>query len=71
MANDVRCVDTERVKNANHNAYRVLQRIRADSFWAIAAPKATQVRRDRADALIDKERDLVAPKICGIRPPVK
>ena len=46
VANDVRCVDTEPVKNADHIADRVLQRIRAHSFGAIGASEATQVRRD-------------------------
>ncbi len=50
LANDVRCVDTEPVKNADHIADRVLQRIRAHSFGAIGASEATQVRRNCAPA---------------------
>ena len=71
VANDVRCVDTERIKNTDRVAHRILQRIRADSFWAIGAPEAPQVRRDCAEAVIDQERDLVAPKIRGVRPSVE
>ena len=71
VANDVRCVDTERVKNADHIANRVLQGIRAYSFGAIGASEATQVRRDRVEAVIDEEWDLVAPEICRIRPPME
>jgi hypothetical protein len=36
VANDIRCVDTERVKNADHIADCIPQRIRADSFRAMA-----------------------------------
>jgi hypothetical protein len=64
VANDVRCVDTERVENADHIAGSVLQGIRAYSFGAIGASESTQVRRDRMEAVIDEEWDLVAPEIC-------
>src|SRR6202011_135743 len=71
VANDVRCLDTERVKNADHIAYCVLHGIRSHSFRAIGAPESTQVRRDCVEAVIDEEWDLVAPKICRVRPPVE
>src|SRR6202043_2046259 len=40
-------------------------------FRAIGASEATQVRRDRVEAVIDEEWDLVAPEICRIRPPME
>src|SRR6266446_3653805 len=71
VANDARCVDTERVKNADYIADRVLQGIRGYSFRAIGAPEATQVRRHCVEAIRDEEWDLVTPKIRRVRPPVE
>jgi hypothetical protein len=67
VANDVCCVDVERVKNADDIADRVLQGIRSYSL-AFRGSEATQVRRDCAEAVRDEEWDLVAPKICRVRP---
>src|SRR6516165_367687 len=71
VANDVCPLNTERVKDANYIAYRVLQRIGGHAFRAIGTSQATQIRRDCVEAVLHEERDLVAPKICGVRPSVE
>jgi hypothetical protein len=54
VANDVRRLDTGRVKDANYIADCVLQGICGHSFWAIGASQATQIRRDCAEAVRDE-----------------
>jgi hypothetical protein len=71
VADDVCSLDPVRVKNADHVADRVLDGIRSYSFRAIGAAEATHVRRDYAKTVCHEERDLVAPKIRRIRPPVE
>jgi len=54
VANDVRRLDTGRVKDANYIADCVLQGICGHSFRAIGASQATQIRRDCAEAVRDE-----------------
>jgi hypothetical protein len=71
VAHDIRGVDTKRVENADYITDRVLNGIRSHSLRASGTPQATQVRRDYAEAVLDQKRDLVAPKIRRVRPPVE
>src|SRR6266481_4200971 len=71
MSNNVRCVDTQRVENADQIGDRVLQGICGHSFRAIGAPEATLVRCDGAEAIRNKKWNLVAPKIRRVRPPMQ
>src|SRR6516165_192383 len=52
VANDVCPLNTERVKDANYIAYRVLQRIGGHAFRAIGTSQATQIRRDCVEAVV-------------------
>ena len=70
VSNNVGCVDTQRVENADQIGDRVLQGICGHSFRAIGAPEATLARCDGAEAIRDKEWNLVAPKIGRVRPPI-
>src|ERR1700733_1674445 len=71
VSNNVRRVDTKRVENAKYIRDRVLQGIRGYSFRAIGAPEATLIRRDGAEAIREKEWNLVAPKVRRVRPPME
>jgi hypothetical protein len=45
--------------------------MRGHSFRAIGAPEATLIRRNGAEAIRDKEWNLVAPKVRRVRPPME
>ena len=70
VRNNVHCVDTERVENADRVGDCVLQGIRGHSFRAIGASETTLVRHYGAETVRDEEWNLVAPKIGGVRPPM-
>ena len=71
MGNDIGCVDSECVENAKRISDRVLQGVCGHFLRAIGAPESTLVRCDGAEAVPDKEWNLVAPKIRRVRPPMQ
>jgi hypothetical protein len=54
VANDVRRLDTGRVKDANYIADYVLQGICGHFLRTIGASQAAQIRRDCAEAVRDE-----------------